>query len=324
MLINLHSHLEGRVRPLTALEIARELKLPEPPQGWEEAVQLDGPGDLTVYLTKVAATYPFFTSWDNVARIAREAVEDAAADGQDYLELRFGPATHVRPGFTLDDVIAAACEGIAEGTRATGMPAGLVIAMLRHHDIEVNEAVARAAAKRAGRGVAGLDLAGDELLFPDLAPFVAGYAIGKAAGLGLTCHAAEAAPGYAAREAVDLLGVSRIGHGAHMAHDPEMLRWAAANGVVIEICPTSNWYTGAIHTVGSHPAPIFRQAGVPLVLGDDNPIQTRSPLRRERKILRQSLGFDDAALRRLDEDSIRAAFLEPGERDHLTCRFHQG
>lgn len=324
MLINLHSHLEGRVRPHTALEIARDQGLPAPHQGWEKAVQLDAPADLTIYLSKVAATYPFFASWDNVARIAREAVEDAAADGQDYLELRFGPATHARRGFTLDDVIAAACAGIAEGTRLTGMPAGLVIAMLRHHDAELNESVARAAARRAGNGVAGLDLAGDELLFPDLQPFVAGYAIGRAAGLGLTCHAAEAAPGLAAREAVDLLGVSRIGHGAHMVENPEILRWAAAAGVVVEICPTSNWYTGAIPSVGRHPAPAFRAAGVPLVLGDDNPMQTRSPLSRERKILHRSLGFDAAALRRLDEDSIRAAFVEPGVRDHLTCRFHEG
>jgi len=324
MLINLHSHLEGRVRPATALEIARAQNLPAPPQGWEKAVQLDAPADLTVYLTKVAATYPFFTRWETVARIAREAVEDAAADGQDYLELRFGPATHVRPGFDLDDVIAAACEGIADGTRLTGMPAGLVIAMLRHHDAELNESVARAAARRAGRGVAGLDLAGDEKLFPDLGAFVRGYAIAKAAGLGLTCHAAEAAPGHAACDAVDLLGVSRIGHGAHMAEDPGILRWAAETGIVVEICPTSNWYTGAIPAVDRHPAPVFRQAGVKLVLGDDNPLQTRSPLSREREILRQSLGFDEAALRRLDEDSIRAAFIEPGVREHLTCRFHKG
>ena len=214
MLINLHSHLEGRVRPATAAAIARRLGAPEPPKGWEEALQLDRPADLTVYLTKVAATYPFFNSWDNVFRIACEAVQDAAADSHDYLELRFGPATHVRPGFSLDDVIAAACEGIAEGTRLTGMPAGLVVALLRHHDLDRNQQVARAASRRAGRGVAGLDLAGDELLFPDLEPFKPAFAIAKAAGLGLTCHAAEAAPAEAARDAVDLLGVSRIGHGA--------------------------------------------------------------------------------------------------------------
>ena len=54
-------------------------------------------------------------------RVAREAVEDAAADGCDFLEIRFGPATHVRPGFAIADVIAAACDGLADGRRATGL-----------------------------------------------------------------------------------------------------------------------------------------------------------------------------------------------------------
>ena len=268
-------------------------------------------------------SYPFFSSWTNIFRIACEAVQDAAADGQDYLELRFGPATHVRAGFSLDDVIDGACAGVAEGTRLTGMPAGLVIALLRHHDPILNEKVARAAANRAGTGVAGLDLAGDERLYPDLRPFKDCFAIAKAAGLGLTCHAAEAAPAGAAREAVDLLGVSRIGHGAHMVESPEILKWAAANDVIVEICPTSNWYTGAIPSVDRHPAPDFRRAGVSLVLGDDNPLQTRSPLSREREILTRTLQFDAASLRRLDEDSVRAAFVEPSVRDHLSHRLHQ-
>ena len=88
MLINLHSHLEGRVRPATAAELAQRAGVPEPAGGWEQAIQLDGPADLTVYLEKVASTYPLFTDLDAVGRICAEAVEDAAAEGFDFLELR--------------------------------------------------------------------------------------------------------------------------------------------------------------------------------------------------------------------------------------------
>jgi adenosine deaminase len=320
MLINLHSHLEGRLRPSTAAELALELGLPRPTMGWEHALELTAPADLTVYLSKVAASYPFFTRRENLARIAREAVEDAAADGGDYLELRFGPATHASENLPLDEVIAAVCEGSAEGSAATGMPAGLVIAALRHHSTEVNSLVARAAARFAGRGVVGFDLAGDELLYPELDPHVAPFAIARAAGLGLTCHAAESAPGRAAREAVEKLGASRIGHGAHLAGDPDSLAWIAAAGVVVEICPTSNWYTGAIDRVHAHPGAIFDRAGVALVLGDDNPIQTGSLLSAERAVLSSELGFDDDALRRLDQISVEAAFLDASTRSSLRRR----
>ena len=323
MLINLHTHLEGRVRPSTAAELAARTGTPEPADGWEAAIRLAGPADLTVYLEKVAASYPFFDRADSLARITREAVEDAAADGQDYLELRFGPTTHVRDGFTLDDVLTAACAGLIEGSRATGLPAGLMVAALRRRSTEENNAVAHAAAKHAGNGVVGFDLAGDELRSPEIDGHAEAFGIARAAGLGLTCHAAEAAPVFRAREAVELLGVSRIGHGAHVADDPEAMAWFAGHGIVIEICPTSNWYTGAIARIADHPAPIFRDAGIPLVLGDDNPRQTGSQLRHEREILSSELGFTAVQLAAMDRAAIDAAFLDDSVRRTLLARAHE-
>jgi len=308
--INLHSHLEGRVRPSTAAELSGR-------GGWEEALQLDGPADLTVYLRKVASTYPLFGSFDALHRIAKEAVEDAAADGEHYLELRFGPSTHVREGFGLDDVIAAVCDGMAEGSRVSGMPSGAVVAILRSDPTELNEAVARAATRSAA---VGFDLAGDELLYPELERYVDAFAIARASGLGLTCHAAEAGPASAALDAADLFGVTRIGHGAHIVDDPDVLARVADRGLVVEVCPSSNWFTGAIASVTDHPAPRFRDAGVPLVLGDDNPRQTGSLLSNERRILADDLGFDAAALAALDEVSIAASFMSDAGRVALRAR----
>lgn len=310
MKLNLHSHLEGRVRPSTAAALVAEAGVRSPEGGWERALQLDGPSNLTVYLAKVAATYPFFRSHSHIARIACEAVEDAAADGTDYLELRFGPATHAHGGFDLDAVIAAVCDGIFEGTGRTGIHAGLVIAALRHHDTETNIEVARAASRFAGKGVVGFDLAGDESIFNDLTQYEKPFAIARAAGLGLTCHAAEAAPGSAAREAVERFGVSRIGHGAHLAEDPEAVEWVRDHGIVVECCPTSNWYTGAIARRRDHPAKYFREQRLKIVLGDDNPIQTRSLLSNERRVLADELGFNARDLGELDRDSVHAAFVE--------------
>lgn len=320
MKLNLHSHLEGRLRPSTAAALAAEAGVPAPEGGWERALQLEVPANLTVYLSKVAATYPFFRSPEHVARIACEAVEDAAADGTDYLELRFGPATHVHMGFAMDDVIAAACDGIAEGTRRTGIQAGIVVAALRHHDEETNIAVARAATRYAGKGVVGFDLAGDESQFYDLSQYEKSFAIARASGLGLTCHAAEARPGSAAREAVERFGVTRIGHGAHLAGDIESLQWVRDRGVVVECCPTSNWFTGAIARRSDHPARYFREQNLRIVLGDDNPVQTKSLLSNERRVLADELGFSAEDLKALDRTSIQAAFLAAGMKQHFLSR----
>lgn len=319
MLINLHTHLEGRIRPATAAELAAHAGLPGG-KDWRRALQLHKPGDLSVYLEKVAASYPFFGSVDNLSRISCEAVEDAAADGADYLELRFGPATHVRPGMDVSAVLRAVCAGVAEGTLRSGMPAGVVVAALRHHDWDTNIAVARAAASQAGAGVVGFDLAGDELRYPRIEPYVSTFAVAKAAGLGLTCHAAEAAPAEAARDAVNLLGVTRVGHGTHIAHDADTMRWAADTGLIIEICPTSNFFTGAIAHRSQHPVNAFREAGIPIVLGDDNPTQTQSTLSQEQRILEHTFGFGPADLQHLDQTSVRAMFAEESVKKQLRNR----
>ena len=323
MKLNLHSHLEGRLRPSTAAALATEAGVSPPEGGWEKALQLDGPSNLTVYLSKVAASYPFFRSPAHIARIACEAVEDAAADGTDYLELRFGPATHVHLGFDMDSVMAAVCDGVGEGMNRGKIQAGVVIAALRHHDTETNIAVARAASRFAGKGVVGFDLAGDESLFNDLEQYEMPFAIAKAAGLGLTCHAAEAAPGSAAREAAERFGVSRIGHGAHLAGDDESLHWVRDHGVVVECCPTSNWYTGAITRRSEHPAKYFREQNLKIVLGDDNPIQTNSFLSNERRVLVDELEFNEADLNSLDKTSVYAAFIEDATRRDFILRLSQ-
>jgi len=322
--LNLHTHLEGWVRPETAADLARQMGVPTPDGGWEHAFLVAEPGDLTVFLAHVAAAYPVLGSSEAMRRVAREAVEDAAADGQDYLELRFGPSTHARPGFAIPDVIAAACEGLAEGSAATGVPSGLVVCMLRHLDAATNLEIARAAAGAAGIGVVGLDVAGDELRFPSLAPYREGYRIAASARLGLTAHAAEAGPASAAREAVELLGVTRIGHGSHIADDTAALAWAADAGIAIEVCPTSNVLTGAAPSIRDHPVHAFLEAGCRVVIGDDNPINIGTRLAAEERRLVEEGGVSEEDMARIHRTAVEVAFVDDATRAALRARFSPG
>ena len=319
--LNLHTHLEGWVRPDTAADLARSMGVPEPSGGWEAALRMRAPADLTVFLAHVAAAYPVLGSADALRRVAREAVEDAAADGCDYLEIRFGPATHVRPGFDVTAVIAATAEGLEDGRQATGVPAGLVVCLLRHDDAETNRAVARAAAAAAGTGVVGLDVAGDELIHPSIAPYLEPYQIGAAAGLGLTAHAAEAGPAESVVEAATVLGVRRIGHGSRAADDPVVLAWAADHGITFEVCPTSNVLTGAARSLSDHPLHAFLAAGCGVVLGDDDPITIGSRLSDEERLLVDEGGLTTDQLHRITMTSVDVAFADESVRTSLRARF---
>jgi adenosine deaminase len=281
-------------------------------------------GTLTTFLEHVAHAYPLFATPDAVRRLVADAIVDAAADGTRYLELRFGPATHVGTHMTLDEVIGAACEGVGDARLAGSTDAGLVVCALRHHDRATNVAVARAAARFAGNGVVGFDVAGDELVFPDLEPLREPFAIAAAAGLGLTAHAAEAGPASAARDAVALLGVRRIGHGSHAAEDPELLRWAADEGVCFEVCPTSNVLTGAAPSYESHPVRAFVAAGCDVVLGDDDPSTTGSGLADELELLETAVGLTPTDVARIRRESIERVFCEGSVRQALRTEGGEG
>jgi adenosine deaminase len=317
--LNLHTHLEGSIRPVTAAELAEAQGLPEPPGGWDRALRMREAGTLTTFLAHVAVAYPLFSTPTALARLVAEAVEDAAADGVAYLELRFGPATHVA-AMTMTDVFAAATEGLREGTRRSGMPAGLVACALRHHDPETNEAVARAAANHAGSGVVGFDVAGDELLFPSLEPMERPFAIAAAAGLGLTAHAAEAGTAGHVREAVERLGVRRIGHGIRAADSDEVVRWAADEGVCFELCPTSNVLTGAVPSYAEHPIRGFLDAGCEVVIGDDDPTTTGVPLSAEFEHLVDRVGLGQEEISRIHATSLARAFCDESTRVELRDR----
>ena len=321
MLLNLHTHLEGTVRPETAAELARKAGLPAPAGGWENAFRVKAPGDLTVFLSHVAAAYPVLGRAENLRRVAFEAVQDAALDGQSYVEIRLGPGTHARPNLSVREVLEAVCEGVAEATLATGIRAGVIACMLRHEPQSLVEEIARAAIALADTGVVGLDIAGDELLYPSLDRFAPLYALARDAGLGLTAHAAEAGPGSAAREAVEYLGVSRIGHGSHLADEPRLLDWVRVKGVTIEVCPTSNVLTGAAPSLAEHPVHTFVTAGVAVALGDDNPENTGVRLSKEARLLVTNGDLNAEVVAGFARAAINAAFCSDAMRRDLAEMF---
>lgn len=93
----------------------------------------------------------------------------------------------------------------------------------------------------------------------------------KAAGLGIEIHAGEHSGPEDVREALELGGADRIGHGISLFQDPELVRQVAGRQVHFEFCLTSNLRTGSIAQLGEHPLPLAKQADIPFSLNTDDP-----------------------------------------------------
>jgi adenosine deaminase len=168
------------------------------------------------------------------------------------------------------------------------------------------------AARYAGRGVIGFDLAGAEAGHPP-GEHAAAYAAARDAGLGLTCHAGEADIGARVLEAA-ALGATRIGHGIHIVDDERNMARARALGLHFEVCPSSNVHTGAAASLAAHPLKRMLEAGLSVSLSTDNRLMSGVRLSDEWRHARQAMGLDAATLRAMNRAAAEASFLPAAER----------
>ena len=314
----LHTHLDGCLRPSTLLELAGAAGVPLPastPDGVADAMLVRHARDLEEYLQRYVVTVRVMQSSGALARVARELVEDAAADGIRYLEVRFCPALH-GPGVTLDGALEAVLEGLAAGEAATDITARVIACGLRTLPPATSLAIARAALRYRDAGVVAFDLAGAEAGHPPEAHRDAFRAAGEG-GLRLTCHAGEAAGAEYVRAAVEICGVERIGHGVRLREDPELLRALADQAVPLEVCLTSNLHTRAVPAVRDHPAAQYLAAGVPITLNTDSRLMDRTTLTDEYWLAHTALGLDATALAGIARAGFEHAFLPDAARQAL-------
>lgn len=85
--------------------------------------------------------------------------------------------------------------------------------------------------------VAGIGLDSSEVGFPP--PLFRGiFQEAKDLGIRRTAHAGEEGPVSFIRDAVDVLGVSRIDHGIKLKDDPELLERLSRDGVLLTVVCT--------------------------------------------------------------------------------------
>lgn len=168
------------------------------------------------------------------------------------------------------------------------------------------EELARIAARYAHHGIVGFGISNDERLGePDT--FVPASRIARDAGLLVVPHAGFYTDHSHVRRCVELLGARRIGHGITAAASPHTLETLRRREVTMEICPTSYVPLGVLPTPARIPVITFQRAGVPVVLGADDPLIFGTRLAGQYDIVREAHGLCDAALADLARQSVRAS-----------------
>jgi adenosine deaminase len=304
---HLHLHLEGAMRPATLHELADRNGLPPP--------SLVGDGSFERFDQLYRAACSVLRGPDDLARIVREVVEDAAAAGAVWVELSelLTARQAERLGLPHEQaVLEVLLDAAARAERDTGVGVGLLLTARRDLPAEDALSLAHLAAWGAGRGVVGFGLAGTEAGYPP-DPFARAFAVARGAGLVSAPHAVEHAGAPSVRGALDALGAQRIQHGVRAVEDPWLVERLAHDGICLDVCPTSNVHLKVISSLEQHPLPALLAAGVPVSLNADDPLFFGSGLLEEYELTRTMLGLDDRALADVASCSIRAS----GAPDHI-------
>jgi adenosine deaminase len=310
--LELHRHLEGAVRLQTIADVVRryDIDLPSEPEQLRPLVQIV-PGDprtMAAFLGKFRVLRQVFRDMEVVARIAREAIEDAVADRITYMELRFTPIALTRiSGASVQEAIAVVCKAVNEAAQRNGVQAGLIVSLNRHEVTPTNEAVVQGAIDHRQQGVVAIDLAGDETSSSE--PFVALFREARADGLPLTVHAGEWQGAASLRAAMDGLHPMRIGHGVRALEDASVLRDLAQRGIVLEVCPSSNVDSGVVPDLDHHPLPRLLDAGLLVTVNTDDPSLSAITLGEEYRRCVRDIGLMPSDLRAMIGVAARAAFL---------------
>jgi adenosine deaminase len=190
---------------------------------------------------------------------------------------------------------------------ANDVAVGLIAIASRNYGLRSARATVDFALRHRDRLVA-FDLAGPEIGFPP-AMFADVLAPLHDSGLGLTVHYGESGPPAYPREAVEVLGTLRLGHGLSTAWDPDVTRLVIERGVTLEMCPLSNWLTQGVRTVAEHPSRRLLREGAKVTLNSDDPGLFGTCLTDDWEAARDQIGFTDDDFRTATENAIAASFL---------------
>lgn len=312
-MIDLHVHLDGSLRVKTVFELAKEQNIRLPAHTPEELAGYlkvpEGCRSLTEYLECFRLPLKVLRTQEALERAARELVEDLAAQGLSYAEIRFAPQYSAGEGFSQEQAAAAAVKGMEAALKENpSIRAGLILCCMRGMGKEeANAETLRTAQKFLGGGVAAVDLAGAEGIYPT-ASYEGLFKMATEMGLPFTIHAGEADGPESVEKALDF-GAKRLGHGVRAIESPRLLNRIIKEQVTLEVCPISNLHTKLASDEYSHPIRRLYDMGVRVTVNTDNMTVSDTNLEKEYAFLKKYYQFTDKEIEIMNQYAREAAFL---------------
>jgi aminodeoxyfutalosine deaminase len=306
----LHLHLEGSIRPAIASALAARhgVKLAE-----EEVRRRYAYTNFAGFLDAFKWVTSFVREPADFALIAADLAEQLIEQKVVYAEVTLSVGVmflrQQQPEANFAAIVAA-----TERFEKRGLRLNWIFDAVRQFGAEAAMRVVQAARRCASQRIVAFGIGGDELSLP-AAEFRGVYERAEEYGFHRLMHAGEIGGPEKIREAIEILGVERIGHGIAAIHDQALMEMLAERGIPLEICPASNLRTGALGvqlgngaaTMEEHPLAEIVRRGVAVTLSTDDPAMFHTSLKEEYQNAHRT-GLTEEEMAGVVENGFRYAF----------------
>jgi len=336
--VDLHRHLVGSVRIETLLDVAvsRGIALPTYDlQKLTNLIEVKTPASsLRQFLKPLTFLALCFCDRKTSARVAYEAVEDAAKDNVKYLELGIGPAFEASlHNLSLEEVIKGIIEGVKKAEEKCEIKVNLLAGPTfkwkergAHSPEEVLETATKFREKVVGFGLPAESKEGisfSKWNHEMKKEYVTLAKKAKDAGFGITVHAGEVAGPESVIDAIKFLNADRIGHGIKIAQNLDMLNFVVERKVPLEICLTSNIKSGVIRSLKEHPVRQLWRRGVTITINTDDPTLCQTTSTKEYNLLLDIFNFSIVDIQEVIINALNSAFMPEKEKSDLCKLFEK-
>jgi adenosine deaminase len=309
----LHLHLEGSLQPTTLVALAAKhgIAVSE-----EEVRSRYAYSDFMEFIKAFKWVCSLLRDPEDYGLALHDLGEQLLAQRVAYAELTLSIGVMLLRQQAVEKNFAAILEA-AESFRARGLSFNFVFDAVRQFGAEAAVRVVQAAGHCASKSIVAFGIGGDELSVPTK-EFRGAYEAAAELGLHRLIHAGEIGGPKEIWEAVELLGVERIGHGIAAIHDPALMDLLAGREIPLEICPGSNMRTGALAKqlgvgeaqIERHPLPSLFRHGIPVVISTDDPAMFDTSLSEEYENSAR-MGLHEDELTRIVKMGFHHAFSGP-------------
>lgn len=303
----LHCHLEGTVAPDVALKLAARhgmdissIIAPNGQYKWQTFNDFLKVYDVMAEVIRTPEDY-----YD----ILKIYYERAAAQGLVYGEMFISPDHPEKVGISYDtfmDTLNAAADDVLADY---GVEVRFVLHVVRHYGTDMAANVARIAQTNPKNRVTGFGIAGDEAHLPH-SDFAYAFDAARGAGLRCTAHAGEHVGAQSVEDVVTHLKAERIGHGVRASESPDTVKMLRDQGIVLEVCPSSNVCLDVVTDIQSHPLGALHAAGVTVTLNSDDPPFFFTDIGQEYALANEHHGFSIPDLLDVTRTAITAGFTD--------------